>query len=393
MKKKKRLRKKQLIKRVLYRAPTVTVEQEGEDEDEDEDEDMEDYYSQRSLARLRQNSEDNPGQALSGLENDTIARFSKESLYSYSFNPAFLRSHSNNNTNKAAVSKTNRKHMIQRGVDFVKKIRYKLDDRVTRRFSHPDIGSMTYAWQTNYWSAQNTPRTSIDYDSGSQPFFRDGLLQGDSVTQQQLPYDILSMGNNVGSNSNVLSSTTNTSNSSGGRRQTLPRSSTDQGGTSLPPIYESSYGSVSPNPRPSVAANNNDDTTTAAETYYKRALHAPTRYLPQNQAIFTTRVDGTILLFNDIASLCFGINKSYIGKTILPILQQPFRKQVEVLLSHRKGTMKHNKNSVLVCGNVVSKQKRPLVILWISLKKRKCSAFFPASNFYLYKMIRFLIGS
>ncbi|KAG2227484.1 hypothetical protein INT45_007510, partial [Circinella minor] len=320
-------------------------------DDEEEDEDMEDYYSQRNLARLRQNSEDNSRQLSSGLENDTIARFSKESLYSYSFNPAFLRSHGNYNTNKTAINKTSRKHMIQRGVDFVKKIRYKLDDRVTRRFSHPDIGSMTYDWQTNYWSAQNTPRTSIDYDSISQPFFRDGLLQqGDSVIQQQLSYDILNIGSSGGNNSNVLSPTTNSNFSSGGRRQTLPRSSTDQGGTSLPPIYEYTRGSISPNPRSSVAANNSSDdaTTTAAETYYKRALHAPTRFLPQNQAIFTTSVNGTILLFNDIASLCFGINKSYIGKTILPILQQPFRKQVETLLSHRKDTMMHNKNSVLV---------------------------------------------
>ncbi|KAI8140186.1 hypothetical protein BJV82DRAFT_230610 [Fennellomyces sp. T-0311] len=279
----------------------------------DGEEDMEDYYSKRSLARLRQNSEDNPRQS-AGLENDMIARFSKESLYSYSFNPASLR------TSRSA--RTSRKHMIQRGVDFVKRLRYKLDDRVTRRFSHPDIGGTMYTWQTSYWSVQNTPRTSIDYENGTN-------LMASLAAPEQQPDD-------------VLSTSSSGSSSSSGRRQTLPRSSADQGvPTALPPIYESAHGSVSPNPR-----------SDATEKYYKRALHAPTRFLPQNQAIFTTTVDGTILLFNDIASLCFGINKSYVGKPLLPVLQYPFRKHVEMMLLRRSKV--RGKDSVLVCGNVVS---------------------------------------
>ena len=273
------------------------------DRSTDGEEDMEDYYSKRSLARLRQNSEDNPRRS-AGLENDTIAKFNNESLYSYSFNPAFLR-----------ASRADRRHMIRRGVDFVKRLRYKLDDRVTRRFSHPDIGGTMYTWQTTYWSAQNTPRTSIDYENASN--LMASLEQDD-----------------------MLSTSSSGSSGSGGRRQTVPRSSADQGvPTALPPIYESAHGSVSPNPR-----------SDATEKYYKRALHAPTRFLPQNQAIFTTTVDGTILLFNDIASLCFGASKSHVGKSILPFLQQPFRKHVELMMS-RKET--RGKDSVLVCGNVV----------------------------------------
>ncbi|KAI9496867.1 hypothetical protein BDB00DRAFT_757835 [Zychaea mexicana] len=279
---------------------------EEDDEDEDEDDDMEDYYSKRSLTRLRQNSEDNPRHSVC-LENDIIAKFSQESLYSYSFNPAFYR------TTKSA--RTSRKHMIRRGVDLIKRLRYKLDDRVTRRFSHPDIGGAmaTYDWQTNYWSAQNTPRTSIDYDNSSNIFREVLATSGSSSSEQPM----------------------------------------------LPPPTDDVF-------------------TVAAENYYRRALHAPTRYLPQNQAIFTTSVDGTILLFNDIASLCFGINKSYVGKTILSVLQQPFRKQVEYLLSHRKdlpvvGT-RHGKSSVLVCGNVMPIVKTngdlSAASLWLKEKER-----------------------
>ncbi|KAI9275930.1 hypothetical protein BDA99DRAFT_496838 [Phascolomyces articulosus] len=361
-----------------------------EDDDEEEEDDIEDYYSQRSLARLRQNSEDydprrhppysstlTSSPASGGLENDMIARFSKESLYSYSFNPAFLRT--------TKIAKNSRKHMIRRGVDFVKRVRYKLDDRITRRFSHPDIGSMTTCWQTNYWSAQNTPRTSIDYDHDKNLFFRDPLQPSASSSSSSFFMGSTNELNQQqqaasGLDDIVSTSSSGSNNSNGGgggtRRQTLPRSSTDLGGSSLPPIYESAYGSVSPNPRSSSAAMNE---TTSTETYYKRALHAPTRYLPQNQAIFTTTVDGTILLFNDIASLCFGMNKSYVGKTLLSILEQPFRKQVQVLLSHRNqmddsSTQQLGKNSVLVCGNVVPVTKVNGEIsaasLWLKEKER-----------------------
>jgi hypothetical protein len=93
-----------------------------------------------------------------------------------------------------------------------------------------------------------------------------------------------------------------------------------------------------------------------------RALHTPTRFLPQNQAVITTNADGTILLFNDIASLCFGIDKSFIGKSVLTsILEDPFCKQITMILGGRrrkKSVYPSNDNEkgglVLVCGTIVS---------------------------------------
>lgn len=85
------------------------------------------------------------------LGSENIRKFSQESLYSYSFAPTLPRS--------------NRMRIMRHGMDFVRRIRCKLDDRVTRRYSHPNIGASTFDWQMNTWSTVNTPRTSIDYDS------------------------------------------------------------------------------------------------------------------------------------------------------------------------------------------------------------------------------------
>lgn len=89
------------------------------------------------------------------------------------------------------------------------------------------------------------------------------------------------------------------------------------------------------------------------EQQYKKALHTPSRYLPQHQSILTTRADGTILLFNDIASLCFQIDKSFIGKSLLDsLLQEPFKSQISSMLNRRHSN-NFSQNNVLVCGTIV----------------------------------------
>lgn len=118
----------------------------------------------------------------------------------------------------------------------------------------------------------------------------------------------------------------------------------------LPPIYEAAKPHRVPN-----------------SPQYTRALHAPSRFLPQNQAIVTTDASGTILLFNDMTSLCFGIDKSYIGKSILPAIEDPFQKQISSILNRRKHLASYKsqlppylikeKGLVLVCGAVISIKK------------------------------------
>ncbi|KAI9277657.1 kinase-like domain-containing protein [Sporodiniella umbellata] len=85
-----------------------------------------------------------------------------------------------------------------------------------------------------------------------------------------------------------------------------------------------------------------------------RTLHTPTRYLPQNQAIITTDGEGTILLLNDIASLCFGINKSFVGKSLIhACLQEPFKSHIITLLERRKKQKHGCTQKVIVCGTII----------------------------------------
>ncbi|KAG1221583.1 hypothetical protein G6F35_005890 [Rhizopus arrhizus] len=90
---------------------------------------------------------------------------------------------------------------------------------------------------------------------------------------------------------------------------------------------------------------------------YNRALHTPTRYLPQNQAIITTNSDGVILLFNDIASICF---------------EEPFKSQITSILKRKKEKMYDNMQKVIVCGATTPIHKRnevkSIASLWLKEK-------------------------
>lgn len=191
---------------------------------------------------------------------------------------------------------------MTRGMDFIRKMRWQLNDHHSnsgRRLSQPDmdqIDNFTH-WRSS-WSTQNTPRGSIDSTS-----VLEGLIMSSSSTSSHHEKNILL----------------------------------------LPPIHELT----------------NSSNREAYAAQYNRALHTPTRFLPQNQSVITTNAEGTILLFNDIASLCFGINKSFIGKSVLTsLLEDPFRKQITIILARRRKIVHRQEQSdkglVLVCGTIVS---------------------------------------
>ncbi|RCH93541.1 hypothetical protein CU098_007725 [Rhizopus stolonifer] len=105
---------------------------------------------------------------------------------------------------------------------------------------------------------------------------------------------------------------------------------------------------------------------------YCRTLHTPTRYLPQNQAIITTNSEGVILIFNDIASMCFGIDKSFIGVSFIKTcLEEPFRNQITNMLEHRKKIF-DDTQKVIICGTTIPIQKRnetkSVASLWLKEK-------------------------
>ncbi|CAO3632001.1 unnamed protein product [Cunninghamella echinulata] len=115
--------------------------------------------------------------------------------------------------------------------------------------------------------------------------------------------------------------------------------------------------------------NNNNNSishfTPSSASRYLRALHYPTRFLPQQQAILTTDVNGKVLLFNDISSLCFGIDQSFIGQSLFTKFDHHTQHTMKTMLQQRKQMQKSlspsstnnnnsiNDSSVLVCGGII----------------------------------------
>ncbi|ORZ19529.1 hypothetical protein BCR42DRAFT_481621 [Absidia repens] len=118
---------------------------------------------------------------------------------------------------------------------------------------------------------------------------------------------------------------------------------------------------------------------------YLRALHTPTRFLPQQQAILTTDADGNLLLFNDIACLCLGIDKSYIGQPIFSKFGGSAQRMVSHRLRERKQQLQRNSlvlehqqpymgqmGIVLMCGVIIpiikTKGQKSAASLWLKEK-------------------------
>lgn len=102
----------------------------------------------------------------------------------------------------------------------------------------------------------------------------------------------------------------------------------------------------------------------SAKPGQNNVLHPTTRFLPQNQSIVTTNEDGKILLFNDIASLCFGYDKSYVGQPILNVFENSSKERLRLLLNSTSAELKYRSNeqdhgTVLICGKVVGCKTLP----------------------------------
>lgn len=277
----------------------------------------------QSFERFRENTEGNgnTGSTESLCPTDSIAKYCSESLYSYSFTPL-------SRVTKAAKIK---RQILSRGMDYMQRLRWKTGERDTgRRFSQPDIGVL------DDWT-DDTPERLKGYPSMVDMIVAANNYSSSSTLHHQ---------NTHSGSIAPISQTKHTPEVDVegfhlGRRQTIEVLN------NLPPIYEIPKRTHLP-----------------VSSQYTRALHAPSRFLPQSQAILTTDAQGTILLFNDMASLCFGIDKSYIGKTIIPAIEEPFQSQISSILDRRRNlatsepeNKRAGKGLVLVCGIVVPIRK------------------------------------
>lgn len=271
-----------------------------EDEEEEEDDEETEHINYDSLGNHDSDFISTGGRYSTDSPNSGIRRGSAASITS----TAASTGHKFTST---TTSRRKKSSVVTRGMDFIRRMRWKSPNDLHHPHHHPHAAPTVAA-------GANRRLSQPDFDQ-----LESYIHWRSSWSTQTSPrgsIDNSSIPDNLMMTSTSTTSTTSTTNS-------------------LPPIQE-------------------------YQNRLTRALHTPTRFLPQHQAVITTNADGTILLFNDIASLCFGIDKSYIGKSVLTsILEDPFCKQITTILGRRKKSIREqqqsdNKGLVLVCGTIVS---------------------------------------
>ncbi|CAO3675155.1 hypothetical protein G6F70_007437 [Rhizopus microsporus] len=209
-----------------------------------------------------------------------------------------------------------KKQLLSRGMDYMQRIRWNTaEEDKSRRFSQPDIGIS----ETDEWST-----SELKLSPSVNDLVRHHLIT--QAKQKELDDEEFPVG----------------------RRQTI------EAFNHLDTIREVP--------------------TSTSSAQYNHAIHAPCRFLPQNQSIVTTDSEATILLFNDMASLCLGIDQSFIGKSILTTLDNPIQRQLKSILKRRRNVdfSEKHKGVVLVCGIVVPIRKmsgeKSAASLWLKEK-------------------------
>ncbi|KAG0320925.1 hypothetical protein BGZ99_004251 [Dissophora globulifera] len=92
------------------------------------------------------------------------------------------------------------------------------------------------------------------------------------------------------------------------------------------------------------------------------SLHSPTRFVPQNQAMITTDQQWGIVMANDVSSLVFGYHGSELSTmSILSLVASPYKEKLETLLTQQQqddDSRDSRDEHVLLCGKVIRIQKR-----------------------------------
>lgn len=122
----------------------------------------------------------------------------------------------------------------------------------------------------------------------------------------------------------------------------------------------------------SIRTRNLSDVSNALPSPGMNALHSPTRFIPQNQGVLTTNLDGIILVTNELMSLISGYQcVELVGMNILDLFPSPYKeKQAKVVKN--KSECKQEE-CVLMCGKVVRVQKKNgktiAASLWLKLRQ------------------------
>ncbi|ORY96432.1 kinase-like domain-containing protein [Syncephalastrum racemosum] len=111
------------------------------------------------------------------------------------------------------------------------------------------------------------------------------------------------------------------------------------------------------------------------------ALHNPSRFLPQNQAILTTYDDWRVILSNDVAGLVLvgtgGSCRGLVGNCVVDYIEPTYRSRFLDMVMRRREELGRSEDNtggmVLVCGNVLPIVKqdgtRSAASLWLKEKR------------------------
>lgn len=300
-----------------------------------------------------------------------IAKFPQDSLHSFRFS-------STTSTDLVAL----RKRVMTRSIDFIKHSTqggWKTPETLPGHYSTTNLlasmdrkrnkaRSMGYTQPTQTYDTDHIPTTSSG--SGSSISIPTGSSSSHPrrVRRSSLPDINEDSHNNTSTSSRTLSSSSSvsTSTTDSSSRTSSTRATTPAGNTSKMTNHgEGSNGGY----------NEDDDALDHQQPslalFPHPALHNPTRFLPQNQAILTTYDDWKVILSNNIASFVLvgggGINghqrfcSSLVGKSVLDYVDDSFRARLQAMIKKRRQELVHLEDSaggmVLVCGNVVSSKR------------------------------------
>ncbi|KAI8096525.1 uncharacterized protein BX664DRAFT_377836 [Halteromyces radiatus] len=330
--------------------------------------------------RYRENSVTDVGITPPPDEQD-IAKFCEESNYGYSF--------TSTNLNMARLSSWMRRRSYESSLECVRRIRTSLDNS-GRRFSQPDMGVMDkqrsrYEFMTRQQSKNKARKSSRSLSTNISTLYSSlptSPLLWEDTRMNELPIpedeelDISTSQQQQFRSKSIVHPLSQLSTSL--HEQNIDESLVPSWLTKPP--MDNHIGTRSN----SLSSMHHHGICCASR--YLRALHTPTRFLPQQQAILTTDPDGKILLFNDIACLCLGIDKSYIGRPIFDKFDIHSQRTMANLLRERKKDLQRDSilfqrqqlsldsksGMVLMCGVIISiiknKGQKSAASLWLKEK-------------------------
>ncbi|SAM07116.1 hypothetical protein [Absidia glauca] len=326
-----------------------------------------------------------------------IAKFPQDSLHSFRFSSA-------TSTDLVAL----RKRVMTRSIDFIKHSTqggWKAPETLPGHYSTTNLlasmdrkrnkaRSMGYTQPTQAYDTDHIPTSA----SGSSISIPPATKSSSSIHQRRtrrssLPDINEDSHNNASTSTRTLSSSSSvsTSTTDSSSRTSSTRATTPAGNTSISKLTSSSNDEGSNGHGP---FNEDDDELDHQQPslalFPHPALHNPTRFLPQNQAILTTYDDWKVILSNNIASFVLvggggggGINghrrfcSSLVGKSVLDYVDESFRGRLQAMIKKRRQELVHLEDSaggmVLVCGNVLPIVKddgtKSAASLWLKEKR------------------------